>query len=839
MVDFSKKLGKAKTKKPIDPLEIYDTLDRASDKGPLRPAQEAILTEWHEKWRGERDLLVKLQTGQGKTLIGLLMLQSRLNEGAGPAVYLCANNYLVKQTQQQAAEFGFKNLVNDPASADFLDGRAILINNVNKLFNGLSQFGLGPRSIEVGSLLMDDSHACTDAIREACSIRLPRSHVAYQQLLDLFSSDLEFQGAGSFADIQNGKYDIVLPVPYWSWRERQTEVVRVLSARADDDELKFVWALLKDELPECLCVVSGAGIEIAPYLPPLPLFGSYWNAKHRVFMSATITNDSFLVRGLGLQPKSVKNPLTYEGEKWYGEKMVLIPALIDESITRDRIIAELAPPLAKRKYGVVVLVPSFARAEEWKKSGGKVVDKSSIDSGIAALRQKQFDNTLVIVNKYDGIDLPDETCRILIIDSKPFSESLVDRYMDSCRASSEATFLKLARTIEQGMGRAVRGQRDYCVVILTGTSLVRAIRTGRSKFQFSDQTREQIELGLEVAELAKDEIDEGVDPYSVLSKLIGQSLKRDSGWKEFYSERMNAITVKPASPKMLDVFATEERAEQKFQEGAYDEAVKVIQEELLDKLIPSENKEDRGWYLQEIARFKYPTGKSEANDYQIRAHKLNRLLLKPKTGMSFEKLLISQKRIANIKARLAKFESNEEMILATDDIAANLEFGVSANEFEDAFDKLGIALGFGTQRPDKEWKEGPDNLWALRDGEYLLVECKSEVEQDRKEIHKSETGQMNNACAWFSKHYHDATVTNLLIIPTKLVSSAAGFNEPVRVIRKPNLKKLVKNFRSFILEFKNVDLRDVDDAKIQKLLKVHTLTIDDLRTAYSETPKNS
>ena len=37
--------------------------------------------------------------------------------------------------------------------------------------------------------------------------------------------------------------------------------------------------------------------------------------------------------------------------------------------------------------------------------------------------------------------------------------------------------------------------------------------------------------------------------------------------------------------------------------------------------------------------------------------------------------------------------------------------------------------------------------------EYLLVECKSEVHLDRKEIHKDETGQMNNACAWFAKTY--------------------------------------------------------------------------------------
>ena len=190
MVDFSKKLGKGKTKKPLDPIEIYDTLDRASDKGPLRPAQESILQDWHEHRREERDLLIKLQTGQGKTLIGLLMLQSRLNEGRGPAVYLCANNFLVKQTVQQARDFGFKNLVADPADSDFLDGRAILINNVNKLFNGLSQFRLGSSSIPVGTLLMDDSHACSDAVREACSIRLPKAHKAYQPMLDLFSSDL-------------------------------------------------------------------------------------------------------------------------------------------------------------------------------------------------------------------------------------------------------------------------------------------------------------------------------------------------------------------------------------------------------------------------------------------------------------------------------------------------------------------------------------------------------------------------------------------------------------------------------------------------------------------------
>src|SRR6266481_255778 len=410
-------------------------------------------------------------------------------------------------------------------------------------------------------------------------------------------------------------------------------------------------------------------------------------------MSSTSTKDYFLVRGLGLSPNSITNPLTYEREKWYGEKMVLVPSLIDESLTRERVISELAQPKSKRKHGVVALVPSFAKANDWKTQGAAVVDKSSIEAGIANLRQGHVENTLVIVNKYDGIDLPDEACRILIIDSKPFSESLIDRCMDSCRASSDATLLKLARTIEQGLGRAVRGQRDYCVVILIGLALIRAIRTGRSKLQFSDQTREQIELGLEVAGLAKDEVQEGVDPYSVLSKLMGQSLKRDSGWKDFYSERMDAITVRPASPKMLEIFAAEQKAEKRFQEGGHDDAAAIIQK-LIDDFVPAGNDEDRGWYLQEIARFKYPSSKSEANEYQGRAHKLNRLLLRPKTGMVFEKLLISQKRIANIKSWLSEFESNEAMILAVEDIAANLEFGVSANDFVRGVQQTGPSSGF-------------------------------------------------------------------------------------------------------------------------------------------------
>ena len=71
--------------------------DRESDTGPLRPAQLAVLDEWFTKRRAARDVIIKMHTGQGKTLIGLLILQSKLNEQAEPAVYICPNNNLVQQ----------------------------------------------------------------------------------------------------------------------------------------------------------------------------------------------------------------------------------------------------------------------------------------------------------------------------------------------------------------------------------------------------------------------------------------------------------------------------------------------------------------------------------------------------------------------------------------------------------------------------------------------------------------------------------------------------------------------------------------------------------------------
>lgn len=134
-------------------------------------------------------------------------------------------------------------------------------------------------------------------------------------------------------------------------------------------------------------------------------------------------------------------------------------------------------------------------------------------------------------------------------------------------------------------------------------------------------------------------------------------------------------------------------------------------------------------------------------------------------------------------------------------------------------------------------KAGPDNLWALQENQYLLVECKNEVLNTRSSIYKDETGQMNNSIAWFRENYHDAMVKLIMIHPSKKLGPGAGFNELVEIMGDKQLKSLKQNIRSFFNEFKGLDFNDLSENKIQNFLSAHNLTVEHLISAYSVLPQ--
>jgi replicative superfamily II helicase len=683
---------------------------------------------------------------------------------------------------------------------------------------------------------MDDAHACADRIRDACRIRITSDEPAYSALKALFATDLEQQGIGTYADIVNGKRDALLPVPYWAWVPREGEIAAILSSNSDRRSIKFAWPLLKNMLHHCQCVVSGTAIEIEPYIAPLSAFGSYANAAHRVFMSATVTDDAFLIKGLQLKPETIAKPLTYAKETWSGEKMVLLPSLIHDDLDREQIVHDLALPNPKRRSGVVVLAPSFTRTEDWKSYGAIVADKNTVGDVIQALKRAEFEKTVVLVNRYDGIDLPDETCRILVFDSRPYSESLIDLNQEHCRPHSKATLMRTLRSVEQGMGRSVRGEKDYSVIIVIGADLVRLLRDKASRKYLSSQMATQIEIGLTIAEWAKQDIEDGQDPNAALHGLLRQCLGRDSDWKAYHAEQMDGVVPSHANEAVLKIYSAELCAEEAYMGGDYATAVGTLQKMLDDGAVDSD---DKGWYLQECARYHYVANRAESQTLQIAAHKKNRLLLRPPKGVTVAKLtMVSHGRIERVADWIRNFGTYSELDVAATDILDRLVFGTKADRFEHALDELSRALGFAGERPDKEWKEGPDNLWALDDTQYLLFECKSEVDITRAEINKREAEQMNRSSAWFDKHYAGMRVKRIMVHPAGKIESAAAFTHKIEGMREPDLKRLVGACREFLKSFESQNLNDLSNHHIQRMINAHNLAVDDLLRQYSRNLKD-
>lgn len=111
--------------KQTDPRKIFTTLKR--DGRFKRPSDEQsdVLDAWYNR-RKASDLTIKMNTGGGKTVVGLLCLQSSLNENVKPAVYITPDPFLVAQVTAEASALGISVTV-DEKDPDFIAGRSILV----------------------------------------------------------------------------------------------------------------------------------------------------------------------------------------------------------------------------------------------------------------------------------------------------------------------------------------------------------------------------------------------------------------------------------------------------------------------------------------------------------------------------------------------------------------------------------------------------------------------------------------------------------------------------------------------------------------------------------------
>ena len=148
----------------------------------------------------------------------------------------------------------------------------------------------------------------------------------------------------------------MLRVPYWAWSDKQDAVIEILANHRYDDDIKWVWPLLKEELPLCQCLLTSSKVEIASRCLPISAVPSFARARRRIYMTATLADDGVLVTDFDADPTAVSQPITPKTASDLGERMILVPQEINPGIT-DIEIKQFVTSLASQQ-NVVVIVPS-------------------------------------------------------------------------------------------------------------------------------------------------------------------------------------------------------------------------------------------------------------------------------------------------------------------------------------------------------------------------------------------------------------------------------------------------------------------------------------------------
>ena len=158
--------------------------------------------------------------------------------------------------------------------------------------------------------------------------------------------------------------------------------------------------------------------------------------------------------------------------------------------------------------------------------------------------------------------------------------------------------------------------------------------------------------------------------------------------------------------------------------------------------------------------------------------------------------------------------------------------GSEYEKFEEALNQIGVVLGFVCSRPDKETGGyGPDNLWAIDTGKYLVIECKTEA--TTQTIKKDYCNQLSGSVNWFKENYvYPNECVPIMIHPSKVVDEVASPDENMRVMTEKELTCFRKNLRDFYSTLcQNGNLSDVN--KINELLRIYKLRKDDIVNRYT------
>jgi hypothetical protein len=430
-------------------------------------------------------------------------------------------------------------------------------------------------------------------------------------------------------------------------------------------------------------------------------------------------------------------------------------------------------------HNVVVLVPSTASAGRWAGYADETLHVKDLEAGVARLRAGHV-GLVVLVNKYDGVDLPGDACRVLVLDGLPRALDPGERRDAAVLHRSPVLAARQVQRVEQGMGRGVRDAEDWCAVLLIGDGLARTVSLRSNRPLFSPATAAQLDLSHRVARQIEGE---GID---AVRAAVEACLSRDAGW------------VKAARAALADVRYAEDdtpRPAAVAQRRAFDLAAAGRHRDAAELIrAAADDENDRavaGWLREQQAAYLHAVDAAAAQAVLAKAVADNSLLLHPADGVDFRPLRpLANQAAAAAKFLAATYDGGVALVLGVRDLLSRIDWDPErTDDAEAAWHELGLHLGLPSTRPEQECGSGPDNLWGLTGNRHAVIELKTGSRSDT--ISKDDVDQLGGSVRWDeAQHGGDITQIPVLVHPSAVHDTNATPPDGTRVITPDKLDQL-------------------------------------------------
>jgi hypothetical protein len=733
------KLGQRPTARPSDPESVFADL-RLQDESVkhLWSHQADILREYQRRHSTSTDVALELPTGMGKTLVGLLIGEYRRRAFDERVAYLCPTRQLANQVANQANSYGFPAVLlvgpqaayPAPDHARYVAGNAIAITTYSGVFN------TNPRLNDANVLILDDAHAGGDYVAALWSLTIGRELPLYRRVVELFADSIPSPLFMRLLtdDIDPRDKPDVFKLPTNRYLERRDALTDLLTVSLEGDAV-YGWRMIRDHLQATHFYVAWSQILIRPLIPPTLRHNPFANARQRVYMSATLGAGGELERVMGVESLGrVPVPETWESQRT-GRRFILFPSYSLDAPAVDDVIREAVDGRDR----TLLICPSRPQAVELAErlretTRAEIFDSGDIEHSLVPFSEHRH-AALVLSARYDGIDLPDQSCRQLVLLGLPSALNLQERFLtDKLRA--QAVLRDRIRTrVTQGIGRCTRNPSDYAAVLLCGSDILEFCLRRENRHGMPRELQAEVRFGLDNSDVTSSD-----DVNELLSAFYAQDDRWAGADSEIRTLRAECSQMPDAAAdQLMGIVPQEVRYSYALWDAELERTLQLARE-VADQLGGDELRNYRAWWLYLGAAAAALLAERDGGRY---GPVESELLERARTAAS-----VSWIRSLGARGRNGAANKDRLFLEASENVVGKLrDFGLVGGRFEkqvtslqrhlhdrtpEAFHQgmalLGEILGFRTSRPAA--MGDPDVVWRLEPHVALIWEAKSQVSDE-------------------------------------------------------------------------------------------------------------